>query len=119
MSDTPVAECYPSGQCGPEMMERGFSSETGDPVAGGKIYVGQCATCHGPAGKGGVKSGKVDMTAVAWQSKMSDTAIANVIRSGRPPLMPPFALSQKDLRDVVAHIRTLKAAAPTTVRGGY
>jgi mono/diheme cytochrome c family protein len=119
VSDTPVSQCYPAGKCDKEMLERGFSSEGGDLVGGAKLYQTNCATCHGPNGEGSVKSGKIDFTATAWQAKMTDMSIANTIRNGRPPLMPPFSFTKEELEDLVKHIRSSTKKNDTTKKGGY
>ena len=119
VSNTPVAQCFPSGKCSAEMLERGFSAEAGDLASGAKVYEANCATCHGPRGEGSSKSGNVDMTTAAWQKKMSDTGIANVIRSGRMPQMPGFALPKKDLQDLVKYVRSLEKTTPSAKKGGY
>tara|TARA_B100000674_G_C37716268_1_gene857540 strand:- start:228 stop:656 length:429 start_codon:yes stop_codon:yes gene_type:complete len=119
VSNTPVAQCFPSGKCSEEMLERGFSAETGDLASGAKVYEANCATCHGPRGEGSAKSGNVDMTTAAWQKKMSDTGIANVIRSGRMPQMPGFALPKKDLQDLVKYVRSLEKTNSAAKTGGY
>ena len=119
VSATPVAQCFPSGKCSEEMLDRGFSAERGDLVAGSHVFASNCATCHGSKGEGSAKSGNIDMTTEAWQKKMSDTAIANVIRAGRMPQMPAFALPKKDLQDLVKYVRSLQTKAPSAKKGGY
>ena len=119
VSDTPITQCFPSGKCSQEMLERGFSADNGDLASGSAVYAANCATCHGANGEGNVKSGNVDMTTEVWQKKMSDTAIANVIRSGRMPQMPAFALPKKDLQDLVKFVRSLQRKAPSSQKGGY
>ena len=120
VSDTPISQCFPSGKCGKEMLERGFTVENGNLANGAKLYQSNCATCHGPAGEGTAKSGKIDMTTSVWQAKLSDTAIANVVRLGRPPIMPSFSFSKGELQDLVKHLRALQeTTTKKPIKGGY
>jgi cytochrome c oxidase cbb3-type subunit 3 len=73
----------------------------------------QCATCHGPSGKGDGPMGAMmqapDLTRAAWQTKASDADIAAVIQSGRNK-MPKFDLPDPVVRGLVARIRSLRGS---------
>jgi cytochrome c oxidase cbb3-type subunit 3 len=70
----------------------------------------QCATCHGPTGRGDGQIGPMvkapDLTSADWQSKVSDAEIAATIKTGRNR-MPRFDLPDSVLAGLVARIRTL------------
>lgn len=73
------------------------------------LYTTHCASCHGATGEGG--SGP-DLTSVSWQRSMTDEQLRAVITRGAPgTAMPAFAADRLDAAAVVAHLRTLSAAA--------
>ncbi len=91
----------------------------GDPVAGQVLFTGTCSACHGPAGEGLPGLGK-DMTASEFITGKTDDELLAFIKVGRDPsdplnttgvAMPPKggnpALSDNDLYNVIAYIRTL------------
>ncbi len=79
---------------------------------GKKIYLQQCATCHGKSGKGDGPAGKylgkrpVNFTSPSFQ-KQSDGEIFWKINHGNSP-MPSFKqiLDQKQIWEVVKYLRT-------------
>lgn len=88
--------------------------------AGRKDFVGTCATCHGEDGRGKPKLGK-DLHANEFTRGLSDEELVEFLKKGRPawdPLnergvdMPPRggnpALSDADLAEIVAYLRTLQ-----------
>jgi mono/diheme cytochrome c family protein len=92
----------------------------GDAAKGEEIFVPTCGACHGPEGKGVVNLGK-DMTISEFIAERNDEELLAFINVGRAPddplnttgvLMPPKggnpALSDEDLLDVIAFIRTLQ-----------
>lgn len=81
------------------------------PAGGQAIFVAQCAFCHGRDATGG--AGGPDLTDSALVSKdVNGDLIGAVVRGGRPEKgMPPFALSDADLKAVVAYIHDRKKAA--------
>lgn len=92
----------------------------GDPAQGQEKFAGTCVSCHGPAGEGIAGLGK-DMTTSTFIRDLSDAELVEFIKTGRPtsdPLnttgvdMPPKggnpALTDQDLADIVAFIRTLQ-----------
>jgi disulfide bond formation protein DsbB len=96
------------------------ASSPGNAARGKSHFEATCATCHGPDAKGLPGLGK-DLTASAFVRNLSDQALIEFIKQGRPVAdpanttkveMPPRgdnpALSDQDLADVVAYIRTLQ-----------
>jgi disulfide bond formation protein DsbB len=91
----------------------------GDPVKGKELFV-TCAACHGPNGEGVEGLGK-DMTASEFIAGKSDAELVEFIKVGRAPddplnttgvaMLPKGgnpALTDEDLNDIVAYIRTLQ-----------
>jgi cytochrome c oxidase cbb3-type subunit 3 len=80
------------------------------PAGGQAIFVAQCAFCHGRDATGG--AGGPDLTDSALVGKdVNGDLIGAVVRGGRPEKgMPPFALSDADLKAVVAYIHDRKKA---------
>ncbi len=118
----PVSRCYPEGACDEAMFEGGLKGGVVDLAAGGAIYRVNCASCHGPDGTGLEKTKRHDFTSAIWHASRADTDIADAVTRGRPPMMPPLALSESQLRDVIAYLRSLKTARPSEDRpsgGGY
>ena len=92
----------------------------GDATRGKTIFEGTCAACHGQDAKGVPGLGK-DLTTSEFAIGKSDADLVAFIKTGRPasdPLnttgvdMPPKggnpALTDQDLADVVAYVRTLE-----------
>jgi cbb3-type cytochrome c oxidase subunit III len=97
----------------------GAKTASGDSKHGEQIFMTTCATCHGADGKGikGLGKSLVDSEFV---HKASEEQLVQMIAKGRDakdPLnstgvaMPPnggnAALTENDLRDVVAYVRAL------------
>ena len=91
---------------------------------GRKLYASYCSTCHGEKGKGDGMAAKslpakpADHTNGAIMNQMSDKFLVDVIAKGgsavgKSSFMPSWggALDEKQVRDLVAFIRTL--AVPT------
>jgi mono/diheme cytochrome c family protein len=72
----------------------------------------QCASCHGPSGRGDGQMGPMvqapDLTRSDWQAKVTDAEMATTIKSGRNR-MPKFDLPAEVLGGLVARIRSLRA----------
>jgi disulfide bond formation protein DsbB len=92
----------------------------GDAASGAEAFAGTCASCHGPDAKGLPSLGK-DLTTSEFAMGLSDAELVAFIKTGRPigdPLnttgvdMPPKggnpALTDQDLADIVAYLRTLQ-----------
>jgi alcohol dehydrogenase (cytochrome c) len=73
---------------------------------GRKVFEARCGACHGADGNGGEFAGSI----LARVRAMSDAQIESTIRTGVPGRgMPPIALTDDELRAVLAHLRTLRA----------
>lgn len=92
----------------------------GDAAAGESKFQGTCAACHGPDAKGLPNLGK-DMTTSEFIQGSTDAELLAFVKTGRPPGdpanttgvdMPPKggnpALSDQDLADIIAFIRSLE-----------
>jgi disulfide bond formation protein DsbB len=95
-------------------------TSAGDVENGKAKFAGTCVSCHGPEARGMTGLGK-DLHNNAFIAPMSDEQVVAFLKTGRPatdPLnttkvdMPPKggnpALTDKDLLDIVAFLRTLK-----------
>jgi alcohol dehydrogenase (cytochrome c) len=70
-----------------------------------RTFETNCAVCHGGDGNGGEFAPGI-VTRIANQT---DSDVAAVIVDGLPNRgMPPFKLNEKDLGDLIAHLRTLR-----------
>jgi mono/diheme cytochrome c family protein len=96
------------------------SGPAGDAAVGQTKYTSSCAACHGPDATGIVGLGK-DLTTSQFTRDLSNAEYVEFIRVGRPtgdPAnttgvdMPPKggnpALTDQDLADIVAYLRTLE-----------
>ncbi|MBP1702636.1 MAG: cytochrome c family protein [Chloroflexi bacterium] len=107
--------------CGPKAPPPPTPTPTpaGDAVAGQKNFATTCASCHGPDGKGMPNLGK-DLTISEFVSSKTDTELVAFLLVGRPasdPLntvgvdMPPKGgnpvLTDKDLLDIIAYVRSI------------
>lgn len=92
----------------------------GSAKQGAVLFAGTCAACHGPDGKGLPGLGK-DMTTSQFIGGKNDDELLAFIKVGRPitdtlnttgVLMPPKGANPKltddDLYDIIAYIRTLR-----------
>lgn len=91
-----------------------------DPAAGKVLYAASCTACHGTAGNGkgpaavALKPKPTDFTAAAYWAGKTDAQVATAIRAGRPGTsMSSFTeLSDADVADLVAYLRSFSATAP-------
>src|SRR5579864_5136616 len=84
---------------------------------GQKLFVAQCGFCHGSNANGGETGPDLIRSAVALDDEGGDK-IGPVILSGRPDKgMPAFHLSQDQIKDVAAFLRSRQQAAID--RGAY
>jgi cytochrome c6 len=83
------------------------SAWAADPQHGAELYRRHCSACHGDAGRPRM-AGAPDFTAATALMK-TDLALAAAVRSGRGA-MPAYAglLRERELLDLVAHLRTLR-----------
>lgn len=82
------------------------TSTTGNAAAGASSYARMCSSCHGPAGEGG--TGAKLQGIAARMSYEQTIALIKAPASQKMPVMYPSPLSDKDVDDVSAFIRTLK-----------
>ncbi len=111
-----LSRCYPEGACDESMFKSGLKGGVADLEAGGALYRVNCASCHGSDGKGLEQTRRHDFTSAIWHASRQDLDIADAVLRGRAPLMPPMALSESQLRDVIGYLRSLKTAKPSADR---
>jgi cytochrome c oxidase cbb3-type subunit 3 len=74
-------------------------------------WVQNCATCHGPLGKGDGPTGPMmkasDLTREEWQASVTDDEIAAVVKNGKGR-MPKFDLPDPVIRGLVGRIRATR-----------
>ncbi len=108
-----------SGAAG-EPADQTASLPEGDAAAGEGMFQATCSACHGPDAKGLPNLGK-DMTTSEFIKGSSDAELLAFIKVGRsvsdpanttnvdmPPKGGNPALSDEDLADIVAYMRTLE-----------
>ena len=85
-------------------------------AAGKKLYDGQCASCHGTAGKGDGKGGAIlkpkpsDLTDAEWKHGATDGHLFVVVRDGiEKTAMRGYAarMTTNDIWHIVNYVRTL------------
>ena len=96
------------------------SSQAQNAVEGKKLYASYCSTCHGETGKGdgtaaaSLPAKPADHTNGAVMNQLSDKFLLEIISkgggaAGKSTFMPSWggSLNEKQIRDIVAYIRTL------------
>jgi putative heme-binding domain-containing protein len=90
----------------------------GDPKAitgGAVLFRQECAFCHGVSARGGMRG--PDLTTGAWSHGGSDAELAATISGGvAGTAMPPNKLTDDEIWQIVAYLRTLEKA-PAEGRG--
>lgn len=83
------------------------AAQAADLARGSQIYALHCATCHGPAGQGGIPG--APRFNRGERLMQSDLALAQTVRRGRN-IMPAFAgvLRDREILDVIGYLRTLQ-----------
>jgi len=88
----------------------GTAASPGDPVAGKRLFATTCAGCH-PAGGNAIVPDAPLKGAVFARKFADDARIVAVVRNGiKGTAMPPFsvkAVSDADLKSMIAYLRTL------------
>lgn len=84
-----------------------------DSAAGKAVYEKKCKMCHGAAGEGNPGMAKALNVTIANLSsadvqKLSDADIKMVIAQGKGKMKPVAGLSDADVDNVIAYVRTLK-----------
>jgi cytochrome c553 len=82
------------------------------------LWTQHCVSCHGKDGKGDTKAGKKanvkDLTDATYQATLTDDKmfdqIKNGMKQGNKEIMKGYGdkLSDAQIKDLVAHVRTLK-----------
>src|SRR5262245_34403247 len=89
------------------------SSQAGDPTAteaGKRHFEARCAACHGADGKGGERGPDIISTERARRRSADD--LSELIRKGVPAAgMPAFQLPERELRELIAYVRSLSTPA--------
>ncbi len=93
-----------------------------DPAKGQKLFLGTCMSCHGPRGEGLPGQGK-SLVNNEFIGSLDEDGLLAFLKAGRQPWdpknttkvqMPPRGgnpmLSDDDLRDIAAHLRTLQSS---------
>jgi len=89
------------------------------PQPGEELFRSRCAGCHGLDGRGGEHG--PDIATTANIQRLSDAAIANIIRKGKPGAgMPAFgsAFEDRQINDIVAHLRFRQGIQKTAIVSG-
>ena len=115
----PVSACGGGEDSGPTSAEQ-YVALVGDPDNGEALFQGTCSACHGPDAKGLPTLGK-DLTTSEYVAGESDANLIAFIIAGRdiddsentdgvamPPKGGNAELSDQDIADVVAYVRTLQ-----------
>jgi putative heme-binding domain-containing protein len=85
---------------------------------GGRLFLANCAACHGPDGDGvaGVDLGRGQFRRAA---SASDAELVRIIRTGIPNTgMPPNNMSEINAGNIVAYLRTIAADTRSTSAPG-
>lgn len=98
----------------------GLALAGGNAAKGKTLFAQDCASCHGPAGKGDGPAAAAlnpkprDLGDKKYMAGLTDQHLTEVIKKGgasvgKSPLMPPFgaALKDGDIQDVIAYVRSL------------
>ncbi|HEX2523418.1 MAG TPA: c-type cytochrome [Terriglobia bacterium] len=101
----------------PQRRQASQSYDPKDVEAGSRRFVEHCAVCHGVDGRGSARGPSLMRGLVV--NRGSDDEVAGVIRLGVPnSAMPPFALDESEIRQLVAFIRSLRTRAAQLVVAG-
>lgn len=126
-----VAAAKPSeSQVSAALAAAGGDQELAEYIASGdRIYHSSCVACHGKAGSGVQGNGKA-LASNEFIKSLDDDGLLAFIKQGRSPSdpknttgiqMPPKggnpAMSDDDILDVIAYLRTLQGAKPGAAAG--
>jgi cytochrome c oxidase cbb3-type subunit 3 len=80
-----------------------------DLAAGRKIFVDNCATCHGDTGKGNRELGSANLTDAIWEYGSSREIVIETIWSGRGGVMPAWSgrLSEPTIKALAVYVHSL------------
>jgi mono/diheme cytochrome c family protein len=88
------------------------AAEKGDVAKGKELFANRCAVCHGTAGEGKeaiAKLFQIKMPVLSSKEVQSqnDAALKKMVLEGKGK-MKPLVLSDQELEDAIAFLRTLK-----------
>ena len=86
------------------------------------LYTQQCGSCHGMGGASdgqlahGLRKLPPEIDSFAWQVEHSDDQLARSVKLGTPgtPMPPGSALTDEEVRSIVAYLRALPIRAPAS-----
>lgn len=92
---------------------------SGDPTRGGETYNTYCLSCHGAAGRGGLRAGSI--VDESYLTLVSDQYLRTIVITGRPEMgapdwrgnVPGKPMSEQDVSDVVAWLSAQRPKAPS------
>jgi cytochrome c oxidase cbb3-type subunit III len=92
------------------------SAPTPDQARGKRLFEGQCARCHGIQGGGGTGA---NLRRPKLRHAADDKSLFDLIRNGIPGAGMPgtFAMTDHEVRDVVAYVRSLGRVPPEPLPG--
>ena len=95
----------------------GGAAAKGDATAGKDVFTKRCAMCHGPDATGDTPMAKaLGATIPDFRSKtvqdMTDADLKKQILEGKNKMPPQSGLSDDDIANVIAYIRTFAAKKP-------
>jgi len=82
-----------------------------------ELWTKNCASCHGPDGKGKTKAGRqagvVDLTDAKVQAQYTDEQMFKAVKEGvkdgdKTKMKPAEQLTDKEIQKLIAHVRTFK-----------
>jgi putative heme-binding domain-containing protein len=83
---------------------------------GGRLFQNTCSNCHGPDGN---EIPGIDLGRGRFRRPMTDQDLIQIIRTGIPGTpMPATNLSEEQASHVVAYLRSVAAAKPTSSAAG-
>jgi mono/diheme cytochrome c family protein len=85
----------------------------GDAAAGKDVFLKKCKTCHGEDGRGNEGMAKLLKTTITpldsdEVQKKSDAEMKQIIVEGKGKMKPIKDLTDTDINNVIAFVRTLK-----------
>jgi cytochrome c oxidase cbb3-type subunit III len=94
------------------------SSGPGDSTRGSEVYFTYCASCHGPAGRGGQKAGSI--VDGSFLALVNDQELRTIVIVGRPELgapdwrsdVPGRPMSAQNISDVVSWLASQRPKFP-------
>ena len=89
-----------------------LAADKGDATAGKAVFAKRCGTCHGPAGEGKeaiAKALKAEMHPLSSKQVQdkSDDELKKVMTQGSGKMKPVTGMSNKEIADVLAFVRSL------------